>query len=144
MPGLLLKLAAGERLIINGTLLEIGDKPARVRILDPKCGVLRCRDALKPEDVDTPVKQIYYAIQLLITGDLDEAETLPAIDVACGKLLDVFATLDVDVVPTLRSMIDLGNYYSAMCLLRQIIAIEAKLLARSESETAPQLPARVA
>ena len=63
MSGLVLKIAPGERFIVNGALLENGDKPARIRIADGNVRVLRCRDALRPEEVDTPVKRIYFAIQ---------------------------------------------------------------------------------
>ena len=48
MSGLMLKLAPGERFFINGTLLENGDKPGRIRVPGPDVMVLRCRDALAP------------------------------------------------------------------------------------------------
>lgn len=130
MSGLVLKIAPGERFIVNGATLENGDKPARIRITDPNVRVLRCRDAMRPEEVNTPVKRIYYAIQLLITGDLKEADVLPAIDAECCALLDIFRPLDADMIPTLRSMLSRGNHYSALCHLRQVLALEAQLLAR--------------
>ncbi|MEH6410375.1 MAG: flagellar biosynthesis repressor FlbT [Hyphomonas sp.] len=130
MSGLVLKIAPGERFIVNGAILENGDKPARIRITDSDVRVLRCRDALRPEEVNTPCKQVYYAVQLLITGDLEEFGTLPAIDDECAKLLDVFKAIDPELIPTLRSMISRGNYYSALCHLRQILILENQLLAR--------------
>ncbi len=142
MSGLVLKIAPGERFIVNGALLENGDKPARIRIADGNVRVLRCRDALRPEEVDTPVKRIYFAIQLLITGDLEVAGTVPAIDAECAALLDIFRPIDADLIPTLRSMLSRGNHYSALCHLRQILAIEAQLLMRNTG--AASLPARVA
>ncbi len=144
MAGLILKLSARERVAINGTIVEFGDKPTQIRIEDPKASVLRCRDALRVEDVDTPVKQIYYAIQLLLTWDLEEKDVLPAIDAECIKLQDAFETIDDGMIPTLRSMLGNGNYYSAMCLLRQIMVIEANLLERAEMDEAHPVDARVA
>jgi len=142
MPGLVLKIAPGERFIVNGALLENGDKPARIRISDGNVRVLRCRDALRPEEVDTPVKRIYFAIQLLITGDLDVAEAVPAIDAECAALLDIFRPIDAELIPTLRSMLNRGNHYSALCHLREILTIEAGLLTRSP--LAGGQPAKVA
>src|SRR6056297_2077881 len=112
MSGLMLKLAPGERFIINGTMLENGDKPGRIRVPGPDVMVLRCRDALKPSEVDTPVKQVYYAIQLLITKDLEEEDTVPAIHRACDELKDAFHILKPELIPTLQEMIRRGNYYS--------------------------------
>lgn len=144
MSGLVLKIAPGERFIVNGALLENGDKPARIRIEDANVRVLRCRDALRPEEVDTPVKRIYFAIQLLITGDLDVSDAVPAIDAECCALLDIFRPIDADLIPTLRSMISRGNHYSALCHLRQILAIEAGLLGRRGAVSVQPSEARVA
>jgi len=142
MSGLVLKIAPGERFIVNGALLENGDKPARIRIADGNVRVLRCRDALRPEEVDTPVKRIYFAIQLLITGDLDVTDTVPAIDAECVALLDIFRPIDPELIPTLRSMLSRGNHYSALCHLRQILTIESQLLARHSVQAS--LAAKVA
>lgn len=129
MSGLVLKVAPGERFIINGATLENGDKPARIRVVEGDARVLRVRDAMRPNEVNTPVKRVYYAIQLLITGDLKEEDMLPAIDEACIELLDIFKPLDASLIPDLRSMVSRGNYYSALCHLRQILALEEELLA---------------
>lgn len=134
MSGLMLKLAPGERFIVNGTLLENGDKPGRIRVPSPDVMVLRLRDALKPSEVDTPVKQVYYAIQLLITKDLDEAETLPALFRACEDLKDAFGHIKPDLIPTLCEMLRRGNYYSALCYLKQVIELEAQLLGQERSD----------
>lgn len=144
MSGLVLKIAPGERFIVNGALLENGDKPARIRISDANVRVLRCRDALRPEDVDTPVKRIYYAIQLLITGDLDLVEVTPAIDAECCALLDIFRPIDSELIPTLRSMLACGNHYSALCHLRRVLAIEAQLLGRRSPTVSDEIAAKVA
>lgn len=129
MSGLVLKIAPGERFIVNGATLENGDKPARIRVVEGDARILRVRDALHPSEVNTPVKRVYYAIQLLITGDLKEADALPAIDSECCQLLDVFRTVDPQLIPVLRSMLSRGNYYSALCHLRQVLTLEEKLLA---------------
>lgn len=137
MSGLVLKIAPGERFIINGATLENGDKPARIRVVEGDARVLRVRDAMHPSEVNTPVKRVYYAIQLLITGDLKEEGALPALDEACVELLDIFKPLNADLIPTLRSMLSRGNYYSALCHLRQVLALEEQLLdMRKESKVA--------
>ncbi len=133
MSGLMLKLAPGERFIINGTMLENGDRPGRIRVPGPDVMVLRCRDALKPEEVDTTVKQVYYAIQLLITKDLEEDDTLPALYRACDDLKAAFGHIKPDLIPTLSEMLRRGNYYSALCYLKQVIELEAQLLGQGNT-----------
>lgn len=131
MPGLVLALEAGERFFVNGALLENGDRPARFRVRDNDARVLRCRDAIRPEAVNSPVKQVYYAIQLMITGDLDDDEVLPALERECDGLEEVLSSVDPTLIPTLRSMLGRRNYYSALCHLRHILALEAQLMSQS-------------
>ncbi|MCA8901809.1 MAG: flagellar biosynthesis repressor FlbT [Hyphomonas sp.] len=144
MSGLVLKIAPGERFIVNGAVLENGDRPARIRITDSNARVLRCRDALHPTDVNTPVKRVYYAIQLLITGDLKDTDTVPAIDAECVKLLDVFKVFDAELIPSLRSMLSRGNYYSALCHLRQILELEEELMTHASLRSGGAGNAKVA
>ena len=128
MSGLMLALAPYERFIVNGALLENGGRPSRIRIKDNDARVLRVSDALKPSEVDTPVKQVYYAIQLLITGDLEIEGTLSAITAECHKLGAVFEVINPELIPELLARLERQNFYSALCHLRQIIPLEAKLL----------------
>ena len=144
MSGLVLALAPNESFIVNGAVLENGNKPSRVRIKDGNARVLRCSDALHPREVDTPVKQVYFAVQLLITGDLEEEVALPAIFSECDKLDDVFETIDRSLISRLRSMIERGNFYSALCHMRQIMAIEAELLALARRKAEEQTGLKVA
>ncbi|MEM9571374.1 MAG: flagellar biosynthesis repressor FlbT [Pseudomonadota bacterium] len=134
MSGLMLKLAPQERFYINGTVLVNGDKPGGIRVPGPDVMVLRHRDALKPHEVTTPVKRVYFTIQLLITRDLDEEETLPKLEQACADLAEAFAPADPDLIPVLQEMIRRRNYFSALCYLKQIVKLEAQLLGE-ESET---------
>ena len=144
MSGLVLKLAAGESFVVNGAVVENCDKPARIRIADADARVLRCRDALHPDDVDTPVKRVYFAIQLLITGDLEEEPTLPEIEQQLEQLDDVFAKISPELIPKLREMVGRGNYYSALCQLRHVLTLEAELLRHTGVNTMPAFERKVA
>ena len=133
MSGLLLQLDPEERFFVNGTVFENGENPGSFHVPGPDVKVLRSRDALKPEDVTTPVKQVYSAIQLLITGDVDEQKTLPALELACDELGAAFAPAQSDLIPILQELIRRRNYFSALCYLKQIVSLEAQLLGEEES-----------
>ena len=49
MSGLILKLNPKERVLINGAVIENGDRRSKFRIMTPKANVLRLRDAINPE-----------------------------------------------------------------------------------------------
>ncbi len=75
MSGLILKLAPKERVLINGAVIENGDRRSRLAIVTPGANILRLRDAIHPEEVNTPVRRVCYIAQLVLSGDAkpDEA-----------------------------------------------------------------------
>ena len=74
MSGLILKLAPGERVLINGAVIENGDRRCRLTIKTPNTNILQLKDAIHPDDVATPVARVCYDAQLLLSGDADPAQ----------------------------------------------------------------------
>jgi len=70
MSGLVLKLGPRERVLINGAVIENGDRRSRLSIVTPKANILRLRDAIHPEEARTPVRRLCYMTQLILTGDI--------------------------------------------------------------------------
>ena len=74
MSGLVLKLGPKERVLINGAVIENGDKRSRLSIMTPNANILRLRDAIHPEEVNTPVRRVCYIAQLVLSGDANPNE----------------------------------------------------------------------
>jgi flagellar protein FlbT len=74
MSGLVLKLGPHERVLINGAVIENGDKRSRLAVMTPNANILRLRDAIHPDEVNTPVRRVCYIAQLVLTGDADSAD----------------------------------------------------------------------
>ncbi len=75
MSGLVLKLGPNERVLINGAVIENGDRRSRLAIMTPNANILRLRDAIHPEEANTPVRRVCYIAQLVLSGDADPGET---------------------------------------------------------------------
>ena len=69
MSGLVLKLGPRERVLVNGVVVENGDRRTKLHILTRNANILRLRDALHPEDVKTPVSRVCYILQLMLSGE---------------------------------------------------------------------------
>ncbi|PTE16645.1 flagellar biosynthesis repressor FlbT [Pseudogemmobacter blasticus] len=69
MSGLVLKLGPHERVLINGAVIENGDKRSKLAIMTPNANILRLRDAIHPEEANTPVRRVCYIAQLVLSGD---------------------------------------------------------------------------
>ena len=75
MSGLVLKLSPKERVLINGAVIENGDRRSKLSIVSPNANILRLKDAIHPEEAVTPVRRVCYAAQLVLTGDAAAEET---------------------------------------------------------------------
>lgn len=140
--GLVLRLRPHEKFLVNGVVIENGARRARLRVETPDAHILRVRDALHPEEADTPAKRLYYAAQLAVAGeaDPDRARTelqqgLEALksalgDNICREALDK-AIKDAEA----------GKFYGVMRALARVLPIEKTLLAAADAKGAASLAA---
>ena len=63
MP-LKLSLRPGEKLVVNGAVVQNGDRRAAL-VLQNKASVLREKDIMQPDEADSPAKRIYFPIMLM-------------------------------------------------------------------------------
>ena len=130
MSGLVLKLAPKERVLINGAVIENGDRRTRVSILTPNANILRLKDALHPEDAKTPVRRVCYIAQLVLSGDVDPDDARPQLLSGIEQLSQVLQ--DQDSRRALEDATDAvvsARFYQAMKALRLLIPREDRLLA---------------
>ncbi|MGI9388683.1 MAG: flagellar biosynthesis repressor FlbT [Boseongicola sp.] len=130
MSGLVLKLAPKERVLINGAVIENGDRRTRLSIKTPNANILRLRDAIHPEDAKTPVRRVCYVAQLVLSGDADEIDAQSQLVKGIEQLSQVF--LDPDSRQLLQQATEAvlgGQYYQAMKALRALLPREDRLLA---------------
>lgn len=130
MGGLVLKLGPKERVLVNGAVIENGDRRARLSIMTPNANILRLRDAIRPDQVNTPVRRVCYIAQLVLSGDAapDEAE----IQLNNGISQLSAAMVDADSQSSLSDALDAVNahdFYRALKRLRTLLPREEKLLA---------------
>lgn len=130
MTGLVLKLAPKERVLVNGAVIENGDRRARVSILSPNAHILRLRDAIHPEQATTPVKRVCYSVQLVLSGDASAADIRLPLLRHIEELSQVFK--DPDSCTHLARATDAvfeEEFYLCLKSLRALLPREARLLA---------------
>ena len=139
MPGLILKLRAHEQILVNGVVMQNGDRNTRLIIKTPDANILRLRDAIHPDDADTPVKRVCYIAQLAVAGEVDPQAAAAQLGAGISQLRDALDGFDGcehldEAIAHLRSR----NFYAVLRTLRRVLPIEAMLLER----TAPAAAAR--
>ncbi|GAA6194700.1 flagellar biosynthesis repressor FlbT [Pseudophaeobacter sp.] len=130
MSGLVLKLAPKERVLVNGAVIENGDRRSRLSIVTPDANILRLRDAIHPENANTPVRRVCYAAQLVLTGDSDpEEDRLPMLR-RIEELSQVFVDADSRsaLAEATEALLE-DNHYRCLKSLRTLLPREERLMA---------------
>jgi len=135
MSGLVLKLGPRERVLINGAVIENGDRRSRLSIVTPSANILRLRDAIHPEEVNTPVRRVCYIAQLVLSGDADKDEArlqlMRGIEQLSQVLVDDDSRAQLDKAT--EAVLD-NQYYQALKALRALLPREERLLAATHRE----------
>ena len=130
MTGLVLKLGPHERVLINGAVIENGDRRSRLSIMTPDANILRLKDAIHPEEVTTPVRRVCYIAQLVLSGDADPSTARLQLLRGIEQLSQVLTDMDSRAQLALASQSVLqGLYYPALKALRSLLPREDRLMA---------------
>lgn len=130
MSGLVLKLAPNERILINGAVIENGERRSKLSIKTPNVNVLRLKDAIHPSDANTPVARACYIAQLTLSGDAEPDEGRRQLILAIEQLSQVFDDRDSRSLLAEASTHAIeGAIYPALRKLRELLPRQARLLA---------------
>lgn len=130
MAGLVLKLGPRERILINGAVIENGDRRSRLSIMSPDANILRLRDAIHPNEATTPVRRVCYAAQLILTGDSDPDIARQPLLRLIEDLSQVFIDADSrqSLAKATEALIE-KQYYKCLKSLRDLLPREDRLFA---------------
>lgn len=129
MSGLVLKLGPHERILINGAVIENGDRRSRINIVTPNANILRLRDAIHPDEVTTPVRRVCYLVQLILSGDADPEEVHAQVIRGIEQLSQVLTDPDSRHLLAQASKATTENqHYQALKALRALLPREERLL----------------
>lgn len=130
MSGLVLKLGPKERVLINGAVIENGDRRSRLSVVTPNANILRLRDAIHPEEVNTPVRRVCYIAQLVLSGDADVETARIQLLRGIEQLSQVLTDTDSrrQLATATEAVLEL-QFYQALRALRAILPREDRLLA---------------
>ena len=130
MTGLVLKLGPKERVLINGAVVENGDRRARLSIITPDANILRLRDAIHPDEAKTPVRRVVYAVQLILSGDAEAEEMHLQLLRNIEELSQVFTDPDSrSLLAKATEAVVETKYYQCLKSLRALLPREERLLA---------------
>lgn len=134
MSGLILKLRPRERVLINGAVIENGERRSSFSVVTPDAKVLRLRDAIHPDEVNTPVRRVCYIAQLVLSGDAEADDARHQLLRGIEQLSQVFPDKDSQMRLSMatQNIID-ARFYQALQELRGLLGREQRLLDAARS-----------
>jgi flagellar protein FlbT len=125
---LILKLAPGERLFINGAVVTNGDRRAYLMV-ETKAQIVREKDVLLSEDVSTPVRRAYFAAQGVLLNAQPVLGSPDAFAEQIARLRGVFLKPEhLGLLDEAEAQMREGNIYRTLSALRELVMYEAALL----------------
>ena len=127
MP-LKLSLKPGERFVLNGAVVQNGDRRA-VLVLQNKASVLREKDIMQEAEANTPSRRIYFPVMMMY---LDEANAERYYDEFVRRLTEFMGVIQNP--PVLADCVNISKacmeheYYKALMLCRRLIDYEDERL----------------
>lgn len=121
MSGLILKLRPHEELLINGVVVQNGDRKTRLRVKTNGASILRLKDAMRPEEATTPLRRAYYVAQLAVAGELSAAEAAEILSRAIVELRRTEQGEAAAAVVRAAEELEAGRFYGVMRRLGEIV-----------------------
>ena len=137
MP-LKLSLKPGERFVVNGAVLQNGDRRA-VLLLQNKASILREMDIIQPEEANTPAKRIYFPIMMMYLDPGGANQFYDEFVLRLNEFMGAIRSTDVlkECVSLSREVMA-ADYYKALTRCRKLLTYEQGLLGNVD----PGLPER--
>lgn len=123
-----LSLKPGEKFVVNGAVIANGDRRATL-VVQNKVSILRERDILKEDEVDTPVKRIYFPIMLCYLDPQGEDKYRHEFVLRMNEFMTAISDPETKLqcVKISGEMMG-GNYYRALMLCKKLFAFEKERL----------------
>jgi flagellar protein FlbT len=123
-----LSLKPGEKFVLNGAVLQNGDRRASL-LLQNKASVLREKDIMQVEEANSPARLVYLPVMMMY---LDEAGAKNYYDQFAGRLAEFMGVISnpvilIDCVNISRHVMA-REYYKALMLCRKLIEYEDERL----------------
>ncbi len=137
-----LKLRRGERLLVNGAVLEVGPRYGEI-LVHNHTNCLREGDLLQEAEASTPTRRVYFQVQMMIVDPSGRSGYRARFAELTEQLER--ALLNPQILERLgqvRAEVAADRPYRALALLRAVLKYEDMLLSRTRLQVAQEAERR--
>lgn len=138
MP-LKLSLKPGEKFVLNGAVVENGDRRATL-ILQNRASVLREKDIMQESEVNTPARRIYFPVMMMYLDQGNEGLYYDEFVLRMTEFMGAIRNPEIlsECVGVSREVMA-GEYYKALLKCRKLIAYEGERLGDHDGASVPEV-----
>lgn len=123
-----ISLKPGEKFVVNGAVITNGDRRCNM-IIQNKVSILRERDILTAEEVNTPARRVYFPVMLAYLDPEKISTYYPEFVQRMSDFMGVIENPEAKLLCVQASMDMMKqDYYKALSSCRKLMDYEAKLL----------------
>ncbi len=132
-----ISLRAGEKIYINGAVLR-ADRKVSIEILNDATFLLEAH-VMKVEDASTPLRQLYFIIQIMLMNPTDSLAAREMFKKSIHMTIDVSESVVlVSGLRTVKTLVDGNRIFEALKAVRSLFPIEAEILAEGKVSSPTQ------
>jgi flagellar biosynthesis repressor protein FlbT len=125
-----LSLKAGERIYINGAVLRV-DRKVSLELLNDATFLLEGH-ILQVSDTTTPLRQLYFAVQMMLIEPQNAEKTLLVFHQLYANVFSAFSDETIrDGLQRVAALVEAGRIFEALRVIRGLFPSESAILAPS-------------
>jgi flagellar biosynthesis repressor protein FlbT len=125
-----ISLRAGEKIYINGAVL-CADRKVSLELLNDAAFLLEAH-VMKVEDATTPLRQLYFIVQIMLMNPTDTAGARDMFEKSIRMIIDISeGPALLAGLGCIKTHVEAGRVFEALKAIRTLFPIEAEILAGS-------------
>jgi flagellar biosynthesis repressor protein FlbT len=121
-------LRANEKIYINGAVLK-PDRKVSLELMNDAVFLLQAH-VMTEDDATTPMRQLYYIVQLMLMEPDDLAINNTVFQQQSGAMAAVYRQPDIlNGLAKVRSLVDRRRHFEALKVIRSLLPIEQAMIA---------------
>ncbi|WOJ88658.1 flagellar biosynthesis repressor FlbT [Methylocapsa polymorpha] len=132
-----ISLRAGEKIYINGAVL-CADRKVSLELLNDATFLLEAH-VMKVEDATTPLRQLYFIVQIMLMNPTDTATARDMFEKSVRMIIDISEHPRLLAgLRGVKALIDSNRVFDALKAIRMLLPIEAEILAGGRTSSPTQ------
>lgn len=128
-----ISLRAGEKIYINGAVL-CPDRKVSIEILNDVTFLLEGH-VMKVEDATTPLRQLYFIIQIMLINPNDTTAARELFSQAIARTIEVSGNTGlISGLKTIKGLVESKKHFEALKTVRALFPIEAEIMSQYQTD----------